>query len=45
MHSPFTLCMNFLHVQMICVTDLYDCVNPLVLKLDIHSLAHHLCKM
>ena len=28
MHTPFTLWMNFLHVQMICITDLYDCVNP-----------------
>ena len=27
MHTPFTLWMNFLHVQMICITDLYDCVN------------------
>ena len=27
MHTPFTLRMNFLHVQTICVTDLYDCVN------------------
>jgi len=27
MHTPFTLWMNFLHIQMICTTDLYDCVN------------------
>ena len=27
MHTPFTLWMNFLHVQMICVAGLYDCVN------------------
>ena len=27
MHTPFTLWMNFLHVQMTCVTDLYDFVN------------------
>ena len=27
MQTPFTLWMNFLHVQMICITDLYDCVN------------------
>ena len=27
MHTPFTLCMNILHVQMICITDLYECVN------------------
>jgi len=26
MHTPFTLWMNFLHVQMICITDLYDSV-------------------
>jgi hypothetical protein len=26
MHTPFTLWMNFSHVQMICITD-YDCVN------------------
>jgi len=26
MHTPFTLCINILHVQMICNTDLYDCV-------------------
>jgi len=25
MHTPLTLWMNFLHVQMICITDLYDC--------------------
>jgi len=28
MNTPFALCMSFLHVQMICITDLYDCVNP-----------------
>ena len=27
MHTPFTLWMNFLHVQMICIADLHDCVN------------------
>jgi len=27
MHTPFTLWMNFLHVQMICITDLYECAN------------------
>ena len=27
MHTPFTLWMNFLHIQMICITDLYDRVN------------------
>jgi len=27
MHTPFTLWVNFLHVQMICIADLYDCVN------------------
>ena len=27
MHTPFTLWMNFLRVQTICVTDLYDHVN------------------
>jgi hypothetical protein len=27
MHTPFTLWMNFSHVQMACITDLYDCVN------------------
>jgi len=26
MHTPFTLWMNFLHVEMICITDLYDSV-------------------
>ena len=26
-HTPFTLWMKFLHVQMICITDLHDCVN------------------
>jgi len=26
-HTPFTLWMNFLHVQMICITELCDCVN------------------
>ena len=26
-HIPFTLWMNFLHVQMICISDLHDCVN------------------
>ena len=26
MHSPFTLWMNFLHVEMMCITDLHDCV-------------------
>ena len=28
MHTPFTPWMNFLHVQTICITDLYDYVNP-----------------
>jgi len=28
MHTPFTLWMNFSHLQMIRVTDLYYCVNP-----------------
>jgi len=28
MHTPFTLWMNFLHVQTICIAGLYDCVNP-----------------
>ena len=28
MHNPFTLWISFLHVQMICITDLYKCVNP-----------------
>ena len=27
MHTPFTVWMNVLHVQTICITDLYDCVN------------------
>jgi len=27
-HTPFILWMNFLYVQIICITDLYDCVNP-----------------
>jgi hypothetical protein len=27
MHTPFTLWMIFLHVQMICIADLHDCVN------------------
>jgi len=27
MHTPFTLWMNFLHVQTIRITELYDCVN------------------
>ena len=27
MHTPFSLWMNFLHAQMICITDLHDCVN------------------
>ena len=27
MHTPFILRMNFLHVQMICIADLHDCVN------------------
>jgi hypothetical protein len=27
MDITFTLWMNFLHLQMICITDLYDCVN------------------
>jgi hypothetical protein len=27
MHTPFTQWMNFLHAQMTCTTDLYDCVN------------------
>jgi len=26
-HTPFTLWMNFLHVQKIYITDLHDCVN------------------
>jgi len=26
MHTPFTLWMNFSHVQMTCITDLYDYV-------------------
>jgi len=25
MHTPFTLWMNFLHAQMICIADLCDC--------------------
>ena len=28
MHTPFNLWISVLHVQMICTTDLYDCVNP-----------------
>ena len=28
MHTSFTLWVNFLHVLMLCITDLYDCVNP-----------------
>ena len=28
MHTHFTLWMKFLHLQTICITDLYDCVNP-----------------
>ena len=28
MNTPFTLRMNILRVQTICITDLYDCVNP-----------------
>jgi len=27
MHTPFTLWMNFLHIQMMCIIDLFDCVN------------------
>jgi len=26
-HTPFTLWMNFLHVQKICIAELHDCVN------------------
>ena len=26
-HTTFTPWLNFLHVQMICIADLYDCVN------------------
>jgi hypothetical protein len=26
MHTPFTLWMNFSHVQMTCITDLYECI-------------------
>ena len=33
MHTPFTLWMNFLHVQMICIADLYDCVNSYTLMI------------
>jgi len=28
MHTHFILWVNFLHIQMIRITDLYDCVNP-----------------
>jgi len=28
MHALFTLWMDFWHVQTICITELYDCVNP-----------------
>ena len=27
MHTPFTPWMNFLHLETICITDLYVCVN------------------
>jgi hypothetical protein len=27
MHTPLTLWMSFLHVQIICIIDLHDCVN------------------
>ena len=27
MHTAFTLWMNFLHVQMICIAELHECVN------------------
>jgi len=27
MHTPFTMWMNFLHVQVICIADLYGCVD------------------
>jgi len=27
MYTPFTLSMNFFHVQMMCITDLYDCAD------------------
>jgi hypothetical protein len=30
MHSPFILWIKFLHVQMICITDLYYCVNAYI---------------
>jgi hypothetical protein len=42
MHTPFTLWMNFLHVQMICITDLYDCVNPYytVMFLYVYDMFH-----
>jgi len=33
MHTSFTLWMNFLHVQMICIADLYDCVNSYTLMI------------
>jgi len=36
MHTAFTPWMNFLHVQMICIADLYDCVNSYtVIILDV----------
>ena len=28
MHTPFTLWMNILHVQTVCIADLHGCVNP-----------------
>jgi len=30
MHTPFTPWINFLHVQMICTTDLHYCVNSYI---------------
>jgi hypothetical protein len=33
MHTPFTLWMNFSHVQMTCIPDLYDRVN-------VHNILH-----
>ena len=33
MHTPFTLWMNFLHVQIICIADLSDCVDSYTLMI------------
>jgi hypothetical protein len=44
MHTAFTLWMSFLHVRMICFTDLYDCVNVytviILYALYIHDMFH-----